>query len=101
MDESIKAALNESMKDQNSQNDNVTDEEKILSIINSEEIFKNGVDKATKWFSSKYGCSRGEALMTVDAIVKKNNIQIPKSKSGCVVTILVAVTATLLSFYFI
>lgn len=100
MDESIKAALKESLNEQtNMDGESMTDEERILSIINSAENAGKGFNSAVKWFREKHGCALSDAYNTVMAIVKKNDIQLPKPKGGCVITILVAITATLFSFF--
>ena len=102
MDESIKEAIEESIGNP----DKLKDIEEIISIVTSAEYSGDGVIEATKWYQNKYGCDISKANMFVITEVSRRGIDIkyrpgtPGSK-GCMVTLLFAITTTLVSFFFI
>lgn len=102
MDDSIKEAIEGSIDNP----DKLKDIEKIISIVKSAEYSGDGVIEATKWYQNKYGCDISKANMFVITEVSRRGIDIkyrpgtPGSK-GCMMTLLFAITTTLVSFFFI
>lgn len=70
------------------------DEEEIISRYNSTH---NNIE-VIKWYMETYNIGLKEAKDRVDEVLIKHNL---KSGSGCVVTILVAITSTLSLFWFL
>lgn len=70
------------------------DEEEIISRYNS----THALFQVVKWYKETYNVDLKEAKDRVDSVLIKHNL---KSGSGCVVTILVAITSTLSLFWFL
>ena len=70
------------------------DEEEIISRYNS----THALYQVVKWYKETYNVDLKEAKDRVDSVLIKHNL---KSGSGCVVTILVAITSTLSLFWFL
>lgn len=73
---------------------------KTCDIENDEkfmELLKTAQVQAVKMYRERYGCGLKEAKDAVDQIAAKHGIQYiqPNAGSGCVITLLIAMTSTL------
>lgn len=74
------------------------DEEEIISRYNS----THAILQVVKWYKETYNVGLKEAKDRVDSVLIKHNLyEGGKSGSGCVITILVAITSTLSLFWFL
>lgn len=72
------------------------------AIINQYADTHGGILQVVKWYKDEKGIGLKEAKDRVESVLVKHNLrEANKGGSGCVVTILVAITSTLPLFYFL
>ena len=72
------------------------------AIINQFSVTHGGILQVVKWYKDEKGIGLKEAKDRVESVLVKHNVrEANKGGSGCVVTILVAITSTLSYFFFL
>ena len=72
------------------------------AIINQFSVTHGGILQVVKWYKDEKGIGLKEAKDRVESVLVKHNLrEANKGGSGCVVTILVAITSTLSYFFFL